>query len=162
LCLLAPDSARSAGLTVKETTMTQAKRGDTVKVHYTGSLSDGTEFDSSRGRDPLEFQLGQGSVIPGFENAVLGMSPGDTKTVTLPAEAAYGARHDHLKQDVPRSAIPDEIELETGMVLRARGPEGQNLSFTVVSFDDDKATIDGNHPLAGRDLTFALELVDVA
>jgi peptidylprolyl isomerase len=142
--------------------MTQAKTGDTVKVHYTGTLSDGTEFDSSRGRDPLEFQLGEGSVIPGFENAVLGMSPGDTKTVTLPADAAYGARHDHLKQDVPRSAIPEEIELEQGMMLHAHGPEGQNLSFTVLSFDDDKVTIDGNHPLAGRDLTFTLQLVEIA
>jgi FKBP-type peptidyl-prolyl cis-trans isomerase 2 len=142
--------------------MTQAKTGDTVRVHYTGTLTDGTEFDSSRGRDPLEFQLGEGSVIPGFEKAVLGMSPGDTKTVTLPADAAYGARDDHLKQDVPRSAIPDEIELEKGMMLHARSPEGQNLSLTVLSFDDDKVTIDGNHPLAGRDLTFNLELVAIA
>jgi peptidylprolyl isomerase len=142
--------------------MSQAKTGDTVKVHYTGTLADGTEFDTSRGRDPLEFTLGAGSLIPGFENAVVGMSPGDSKRMTIAAEEAYGPRHEHLTQDVPRTTIPDNIELEEGTVLHARGPEGQSLSFTVVSFDDASVKIDGNHPLAGRDLTFALELVEIA
>jgi peptidylprolyl isomerase len=141
--------------------MQQAKTGDTVKVHYTGTLADGTEFDSSRGRDPLEFTLGQGALIPGFENAVVGMSPGDTKTVELAANDACGDRHEQLTQDVPRTAIPDDIELQEGMVLRARGPEGQDLAFTVVSFDDQSVMIDGNHPLAGKDLTFTVQLVEI-
>jgi peptidylprolyl isomerase len=141
--------------------MQQAKTGDTVKVHYTGTLADGTEFDSSRGRDPLEFTLGQGALIPGFENAVVGMSPGDTKTVEIAANDAYGDRHEQLTQDVPRTAIPDDIELQEGMVLRARGPEGQDLALTVVSFDDQSVMIDGNHPLAGKDLTFTVQLVEI-
>jgi peptidylprolyl isomerase len=141
--------------------MQQAKTGDTVKVHYTGTLADGTEFDSSRGRDPLEFTLGQGALIPGFENAVVGMSPGDTKTVEIAANDAYGDRHEQLTKDVPRTAIPDDIELQEGMVLRARGPEGQDLALTVVSFDDQSVMIDGNHPLAGNDLTFTVQLVEI-
>jgi peptidylprolyl isomerase len=141
--------------------MQQAKTGDTVKVHYTGTLADGTEFDSSRGRDPLEFTLGQGALIPGFENAVVGMSPGDTKTVEIAANDAYGDRHEQLTQDVPRTAIPDDIELQEGIVLRARGPEGQDLALTVVSFDDQSVMIDGNHPLAGKDLTFTVQLVEI-
>ncbi|MEA3278562.1 MAG: peptidylprolyl isomerase [Pseudomonadota bacterium] len=142
--------------------MSQAKHGDTVKVHYTGSLADGSEFDSSQSGDPLEFTLGGGNLIPGFENAVIGMCAGDTKTVTIPANDAYGPRHEHLTQEVPRSAMPENIELAEGMVLHAQGPDGQNLSFTVVSFDDTSVRIDGNHPLAGKDLTFALELLEIA
>jgi len=142
--------------------MSQAKSGDSVKVHYTGTLADGTQFDSSQGRDPLEFTLGAGNVIPGFDQGVTDMAAGDTKTIHIPAEEAYGPRHDHLTQDVPRSAMPADIELEQGMVLHAQGPEGQTLNFTVVEFDDQTVKVDGNHPLAGKDLTFALELVSIA
>ncbi len=142
--------------------MFQAKRGDTVKVHYVGTLEDGTPFDSSRGQEPLQFTLGGGNIIPGFETALIGMSAGENKTVTIPCEEAYGPRHEHLTRDVPRGAMPDDIELAEGTVLHAQGPEGQALSFTVVSFDDEAVKIDGNHPLAGRDLTFALELVEIA
>lgn len=142
--------------------MSQAKSGDSVKVHYTGTLADGTQFDSSQGRDPLEFTLGAGNVIPGFDQGVADMAAGDTKTIHIPAEEAYGPRHDHLTQDVPRSAMPADIELEQGMVLHAQGPEGQTLNFTVVEFDDQTVKVDGNHPLAGKDLTFALELVSIA
>ena len=142
--------------------MSQARNGDTVKIHYVGTLEDGTLFDSSQGRDPLELTLGGGNVIPGFETAVIGMSAGDNKTVTIPVDQAYGPRHEHLTREVPRATIPDDIELAEGMVLHARGPEGQTLSFTVVSFDDAAVQIDGNHPLAGKDLTFALELVAIA
>jgi peptidylprolyl isomerase len=142
--------------------MSQAKSGDSVKVHYTGTLTDGTQFDSSQSRDPLEFTLGAGNVIPGFDQGVTGMAAGDTKTIHIPAEEAYGPRHDHLTQDVPRSAMPADIELEQGMVLHAQGPEGQTLNFTVVEFDDQAVKVDGNHPLAGKDLTFALELVAIA
>jgi FKBP-type peptidyl-prolyl cis-trans isomerase 2 len=142
--------------------MSPAKNGDTVKVHYIGSLEDGTEFDSSRGREALTFTLGAGQLIPGFETAVEGMRVGDTKTVTIPAGDAYGPYHDHLTQDIPRSAVPDDIELTDGMVLHARGPDGQELQFTVMSFDDQGVRIDGNHPLAGKDLTFELELLEIA
>lgn len=142
--------------------MSQAKNGDTVKVHYVGTLTDGTLFDSSQGREPLEFTLGSGNVIPGFENALVGMSAGEGKTVTIPADEAYGQRHEHMIREVPRASIPDEIELADGMVLHAQGPEGQTLSFTVESFDDETVKIDGNNPLAGKDLTFALELVEIS
>ncbi len=141
--------------------MNQAQSGNTVKVHYTGTFTDGTEFDSSRGRDPLQFILGSGNVIPGFETAITGMSTGESKTVTIPFTEAYGAHSEEMVQDVPRSTIPDDIELEAGMVLNAQGPEGQTLSFTLVEFDDSQVKLDGNHPLAGEDLTFTLELVEV-
>ena len=141
--------------------MSRAKKGDTVKVHYVGTLTDGTLFDSSQGREPLEFVLGTGKVIPGFENALVGMSVGESKTVTIPADAAYGQRHEHMIREVPRVSIPDDIQLSEGMVLHAQGPEGQTLSFTVASFDDEMVKIDGNNPLAGKDLTFALELVAI-
>lgn len=142
--------------------MTQAKTGDTVKVHFTGTLSDGTQFASSRGHEPLAITLGEGRVISGLESAVAGMTVGATKTVTVPAAQAYGPRHDHLAQEIPRAVIPDDIELAPGLVLNAQGPEGQAVSFTVVAFDDDTVAIDGNHPLAGEDLTFVLELMEVA
>jgi peptidylprolyl isomerase len=141
--------------------MTAAKSGDNVKVHYTGTLNDGSQFDSSQGREPLEFTLGTGQVIPGFDEAVAGMVIGDNKTVTIPADEAYGAHNQEMVQQVPRSAIPDDIQLELGLVLSAQGPDGQTLSFTVVEFNEEQVTVDGNHPLAGQDLTFALELVAI-
>ncbi|GAB6042281.1 FKBP-type peptidyl-prolyl cis-trans isomerase [Endothiovibrio diazotrophicus] len=141
--------------------MSQAKSGDTVRVHYTGTLSDGSQFDSSQGNDPLEFTIGGGQVIPGFDAAVTGMAVGDSKSVTIPADEAYGQRIDEAIQAVPRSAIPEEIEVKEGMQLQAAAPNGQPVVVTVVSFDDESVTLDGNHPLAGQDLTFALELVEI-
>jgi FKBP-type peptidyl-prolyl cis-trans isomerase 2 len=141
--------------------MSAAKSGDTVKVHYTGTLNDGTEFDTSRTRDPLEFTIDSGQVIAGFNEAITGMSVGDSKSVTIPANQAYGARNPEMVQDVPRTAIPTDIDLQKGMILSARSPEGQNLNFKVVAFNDEKVTVDGNHPLAGEDLTFQLELVGI-
>ena len=141
--------------------MSAAKSGDTVKVHYTGTLNDGREFDSSRERDPLEFTIDSGQVIAGFNEAVSGMSVGDSKSVTIPADQAYGEHNPEMVQDVPRSAIPSDIELQEGMILSARNPEGRNLNFKVVDFNDEKVTVDGNHPLAGEDLTFELELVAI-
>ena len=141
--------------------MSAAKSGDSVKVHYTGSLSDGTVFDSSEGRDPLQFMLGSGSVIPGFDSAVNGMAVGESKTVTIPHDQAYGPRHAHLTQEVPRSAMPDDVELAPGLILQARDPQGETLNFTVVEFDNDNVKVDGNHPLAGKDLTFVVELVAI-
>lgn len=142
--------------------MSEAKSGDTVKVHYTGTLADGTEFDSSRGQEPLEFTLGEGQMISGFEEAVVGMEPGENKTVTLVSDEAYGERNEAMVQQVPRSAIPPEIELSEGLLLQAQGPEGETLRFTVADFNEEAVTVDGNHPLAGRDLTFQLELVQIA
>jgi FKBP-type peptidyl-prolyl cis-trans isomerase 2 len=136
--------------------------GDTVKVHYTGRLLDGTEFDSSRGVEPLQVTLGQGETIAGFEQAILGMVAGEQKSVTIPCDDAYGARNEEMTQTLPRAVIPDEIELEVGIMLNARSPEGQTVSFTVAAFDEEQVTVDGNHPLAGQDLVFDLELVAVA
>jgi peptidylprolyl isomerase len=142
--------------------MRRAKSGNTVKVHYRGTLEDGTQFDSSRGRKPLQFTLGEGRIIAGLETAVEGMSVGGTKTVTVPAADAYGPRRDDFAREVPRDVIPDDIDLAEGMVLTAQGPEGQTLRFSVVDFDEQKVKIDANHPLAGKDLTFELELMEVA
>jgi len=142
--------------------MSEAKTGDTVKVHYSGTLADGSEFDSSRGQEPLEFTLGEGNMIPGFENAVLGMTLGEQKKITIPCEQAYGERNVEMTQSVPRSAIPDDIELAEGVMLHAQNPEGQTIRFTVAAFDDEQVTVDGNHPLAGHDLIFDLELVAIA
>lgn len=142
--------------------MTQAKRGDTVRIHYTGKLSDGTQFDSSAGKDPLEFALGSGQVIPGFDDAVDGMNVGDSKTVTIPPEQAYGQKHDQLIQDVPKQALPDDITPEVGMQLQSKSPDGRVLHLVVTDVGDDTITVDGNHPLAGEDLTFDIELVGIA
>jgi peptidylprolyl isomerase len=141
--------------------MTQAKSGDTVRIHYTGTLDDGTEFDSSAGREPLEFALGGGQVIPGFDSAVDGMAVGENKTVTIPAEQAYGERHEQLVQQVPKDTLPEEIDPAIGMQLQSRSPEGQVMSLVVTDVADDTITVDGNHPLAGHSLTFAIELVEI-
>ena len=142
--------------------MSQAKSGDTVKIHYTGTLDDGTQFDSSEGRDPLEFALGSGQVIPGFDNAVDGMTVGDNKTVTIPAGEAYGERHDQLVQQVPKDALPGEMEPEVGMQLQSQSPDGQIMNLVIVEVEEETITVDGNHPLAGQALTFAIELVEIA
>lgn len=141
--------------------MTQAKPGDKVRVHYTGSLDDGTLFDSSRQRDPLEFTLGEGQLIKGFEHAVNGMSRGETKKVTIPAAEAYGPHRDELVSDLPRNQIPPEIDLKEGLQLEAQHPNGQAVRFTVAAFDAETVTLDGNHPLAGRDLTFEIEVLEI-
>ena len=141
--------------------MTQAKSGDTVRIHYTGTLDDGTQFDSSAGRDPLEFALGGGQVIPGFDNAVDGMAVGESKTVTIPAEEAYGQRHEQLVQQVSRSALPDDIEPAVGMQLQSQSPEGQVMMLVVTEVEEESITVDANHPLAGQALTFAIELVEI-
>lgn len=142
--------------------MSQAKSGDTVKIHYTGTLDDGSQFDSSAGREPLEFTLGSGQVIPGFDNAVDGMTVGDTKTVNIPADEAYGPRHEQLIQEVPKSALPDDMEPEVGMGLQAQGPDGQVMDLTVTEVAEESITVDGNHPLAGQALNFDLELVEIS
>lgn len=141
--------------------MSRAKNGDTVKIHYTGTLDDGTEFDSSAGRDPLEFQLGGGKVIPGFDNAVEGMTVGDSKNVRIEPDEAYGQRHEQLVQDVQRSALPDDLTPEVGMALQSQSPDGRVMMLTVTAVAEDTITVDGNHPLAGQALSFDIELVAI-
>ena len=142
--------------------MSHAKSGDTVKIHYTGTLDDGTEFDSSAGREPLEFSLGSGQVIAGFDDAVDGMAVGDSKTVTIPPAEAYGDRYEKLLQQVPKTSLPDDMKLEVGMQLQSQDPDGQPMSFVIADVSDETITVDANHPLAGQALTFAIELVEIA
>lgn len=141
--------------------MVQAKVGDTVKVNYTGKLEDGTVFDSSVNRDPLQFALGQGQVIAGFEEAVVGMSPGDSKSVTIPSEQAYGPYQEELVIVVDEQQIPSELSVEVGQQLQMRHSSGQAVPVTVTDIAEDKVTLDANHPLAGKDLTFDIELVTI-
>ena len=142
--------------------MSQVKSGDTVQIHYTGTLDDGTEFDSSAGRDPLQFTVGTGQVIPGFDKAVEGMAIGEKKTVNIEPEEAYGPRQDHMVQEVPKSALPPELEPEVGMGLQAKSQDGQNVQLTVTEVGEEKITVDANHPLAGKALNFEIELMQIA
>ncbi len=144
-----------------EKSMSTAKSGDTVCVHYTGKLDDGTQFDSSVGQEPLEFSLGAGNVIPGFDTAVEGMAVGDSKSVKIEAADAYGPHHEQLVQDVPRGQLPDDMQPEVGMQLQAQGQDGQLLRLVVTAVNAEVVTVDGNHPLAGQALNFDIELVDI-
>jgi len=141
--------------------MQKPKSGDTVRVHYTGTLDDGTQFDSSRGAEPLEFAMGQGQLIAGFESAVADLIPGESCTVTLSPEEAYGESNPAMIQDVPRRMMPEGVELQPGMVLQGRADDGRVDNFTVVSFTEETVTLDANHPLAGKSLTFDIELVEI-
>jgi peptidylprolyl isomerase len=135
------------------------KSGDTVSVHYRGTLADGTEFDSSAGRDPLEFEVGSGQVIPGFDSAVLGLEPGGKVTVTIPAAEAYGEHSPEGLQTFPLSAFPSPPE--AGWAVELSGPDGQHVPATIVEVNGEDVVLDFNHPLAGQDLTFEIELVEV-
>ena len=141
--------------------MTAARTGDTVKVHYRGTLSDDTEFDSSRGGEPLEFTIGNDMVIPGFENGVVGMKVGESKKVSIPAEDAYGAYNNDLVASVPRSQVPPDLDVNIGMVLQVRSAEGQIARAIVRDLTETDVTLDLNHPLAGQDLTFEIEVVEI-
>lgn len=142
--------------------MTEVKPGDTVHIHYTGTLADGEVFDSSDGREPLKFEVGSGQIIPGLDQALPGMSVGDKKTVEVPADQAYGPVDPNAMQQVPREGIPDDIPLDPGTQLQVQSPQGQVLPVTVVEVTESHVVLDANHPLAGRDLTFAIELVEIA
>ena len=135
--------------------------GKTVKVHYKGTLNDGTVFDSSEGRDPIEFEMGDGNVIPGFETAVGEMAIEETKSVTIPSGEAYGDVNEDMVGLVPRSSLPEDIEPEVGMVLSMQSPDGE-MPVRIVEMDEENLTLDANHPLAGKDLTFELTLVEVS
>lgn len=139
--------------------MTQAKQGDTAVVHYTGTLADGTVFDSSQGGDPLVFTLGSGQVIPGFEAAVLGLQPGESTTTTIPADQAYGDYQEEMVFSVDRGQLPQGMEPQVGEQYQMRQGDDQALLVTVADTDDETVTFDANHPLAGKDLTFTIELV---
>ena len=140
---------------------TQAKDGNTVKVHYTGSLEDGTVFDTSLEREPLEFTLGQGQLIPGFEQAVIGMKIGESKTVTIPAEQAYGPYNNELISIIDRDNLAEGLDPEVGQQLQAQQPDGQNIIATVIEVSETSITVDANHHLAGKDLTFEIELIEI-
>ncbi len=142
--------------------MTEVKTGDTVRIHYTGTLADGTTFDSSAGRDPLEFTVGSGQIIPGLDNAMPGMNVGEKKTVEIAADEAYGQPNPEARQAVPRTEIPEDIPLDLGTQLQVQTPTGQVMPVTVIDVNEAEVTLDANHPLAGKDLTFAIELVDIA
>ena len=141
--------------------MTQVKPGDTVRIHYTGTLADGSTFDSSAGRDPLEFTVGSGQIIPGLDIALPGMAVGDKKVVEVPCAQAYGEADPNARQAVPRAEIPADIPLDLGMQLQVQTPTGQVMQVVVDEVTDTEVTLDANHPLAGRDLTFAIELMDI-
>ena len=141
--------------------MTQIKSGNTVKLHYTGSLADGTVFDSSEGRDPLEFTVGAGQVIVGLDKALPGMEVGEKKVVQIPADEAYGPYEEDARQSVPRNQIPPTIELQEGMMLQMQLPSGQSVPVTVAELSEDTVVMDANHRLAGKDLTFAIEIVEI-
>jgi peptidylprolyl isomerase len=141
--------------------MAAAKKGDNVKIHYKGTLQDGTVFDSSEGRDPLGFTLGSGQVIPGFDEAVMGMSEGDAKNVTIPVDKAYGPRNDELVMPVPLSQVPADLKPEVGQQLQMGGPNGQPVMVSVVDVTDEHIMLDANPPLAGEELIFDIELVAI-
>jgi len=141
--------------------MPHAKSGDTVQVHYTGKLEDGTVFDSSADRDPLEFTLGEGRVIPGFERAVTGMQPGESKTTTIPPDQAYGPHRDDMVATIKRDQLPDHLDPSVGQQLSVRQESGRQFNVTITAVSEQSITIDANHRLAGKSLVFDLELVAV-
>lgn len=141
--------------------MAKAGSGDTVKVDYTGRLDDGTVFDSSEGREPLQFMLGSGQVIPGFDQGVEGMEVGEEKTITIPSEEAYGPRREDLIAEIEKDSFPPDLELSVGDMLHLQQPDGQAIAATVADINDGSVTLDANHPLAGQDLTFDVKLVEI-
>ncbi len=145
----------------EEKKMAQAKLGDIVKVHYTGKLEDGTVFDTSADRDPLQFKIGEGQIIPGFEQAVVGMNPGESKTIKVPRDEAYGPRREELVAVVDRNQLPAGFIPEVGQQLQSRQPDGQTIVVTVIDVSESSVTVDANHPLAGKDLTFDIQLVEI-
>lgn len=141
--------------------MSEAKPGDTVKIHYTGKLPDGTVFDSSREREPIEFEIGQQRVIPGFEQAVVGMTPGDTKETTIPSTEAYGPHREEMIVKLPKAQFPEGLSPTVGQQLQMQQADGRQFVVTVKEIAEEEVTVDANHPLAGKDLTFELELVAI-
>lgn len=141
--------------------MEQVKAGDTVRVHYHGKLTDGTTFDSSEGREPLEFEVGSGAVIAGFDSGVTGMKVGDKKTVQIPVDEAYGQKQEDLLMEFPKDRFPEDMVAEVGMQLNMSNGQGQNFPVVIREVKEDAVILDANHPLSGEDLVFDLELVEI-
>ena len=141
--------------------MAKVKEGDTVSIHYTGKLDDGTQFDSSEGREPLSFEVGSGQIIPGLDKALPEMEEGESKQVTVPPEEGYGPVNPDAKQAVPRAEIPEHIPLDIGTQLQVQTPDGQTMNVTVAEVTDEQVVLDANHPLAGQNLNFSIEVVKV-
>ncbi len=141
--------------------MAQAKSGDKVRVHYTGTFDDGTVFDSSAEREPLEFTIGTGMVIAGFDQAVTGMQPGEKKIVSIRAEEAYGERSEELVAEIGRDRLPTDVELEIGQQLQVGLSDGDQAVVMIVDLSETTVTLDANHPMSGMDLNFELELVEI-
>ena len=141
--------------------MVQVKSGDSVRVHYTGKLPDGTEFDSSRGKEPFQFVLGKGQVIAGFDEAVIGMTPGESKTVEIPVEKAYGPHLDEMLMEVDKKQFPEEIKPEIGQKIEIAQSDDQKLIVTISAITDTTVLLEANPPRAGKDLTFELELTEI-
>ncbi|WP_194975009.1 FKBP-type peptidyl-prolyl cis-trans isomerase [Aquiflexum lacus] len=142
--------------------MSVASKGDAVKVHYTGRLTDGTVFDSSENRDPLGFTLGDGNMIKGFDAAVFGMGVGEEKSITIPCVEAYGEKREDMMLEIPIAQVPPNIKPEIGMELSLQNQAGQPVPVKVALVDEEKVTLDANHPLAGQDLIFDIKLVEIA
>jgi FKBP-type peptidyl-prolyl cis-trans isomerase 2 len=141
--------------------MQQAKKGDKVKVHYHGKLTNGETFDTSSGRDPLEFEIGSGSVIRGFDDGVRGMEVGQRKTINIPVEEAYGSRSDDMLIEFPKDRFPNDMQIEEGMQLMMSNGTGQNMPVIVTEIKENSVILDANHPLAGEELIFDIELVEI-
>lgn len=141
--------------------MSQVKKDDTVKVHYKGTLTTGEVFDSSEGREPLEFQVGSGQMIPGFDKAIVDMKLNEKKTIEIPASEAYGEPKEELFQEVPKDQLPQEIKPEVGMALAAQLPDGRQQQLIISEVKEDTIVVDANHPLAGKDLVFEVEVVEI-
>jgi len=141
--------------------MAQAKDGDTIKVHYTGKLDDGSVFDSSADRDPLEFKLGDNRIIRGFENAVIGMEPGGKSTVNITAEEAFGPYKDEMIMEVKKEDLPTDLDPKIGQKFNLQQSDDQTIIVTVTEVTEDTVTLDANHPLAGKDLSFDIELLEI-
>lgn len=141
--------------------MATAEQGDTVRIHYTGRLEDGTVFDTSENRDPLSFTLGEEKVIPGFAEAVEGMEEGESKTAEVPAEEAYGPHREDLLLWVQRAQLPEDMSPEVGQQLQMQTQDGRTFQASVAQVGEDRVQVDANHPLAGKDLTFDIELVEI-
>jgi peptidylprolyl isomerase len=141
--------------------MTQAKQGDTVRVHYTGTLADGSVFDSSEGRAPLEFTIGEGNVIAGFEKVVIGMSPGESRDATMKSDDAYGDHRADMVMVIDRSHVPPDVNPEVGQQLYLKHESGHSFPVMITAVSEESLTLDANHPLAGKDLTFHIVLVEI-
>jgi peptidylprolyl isomerase len=141
--------------------MQEARNGNQVKVHYHGRLKDGTTFDTSAGRSPLEFEVGAGQVIKGFDDGVLGMKEGEKKTIQIPVEEAYGEKSEDMIIEFPREQFPPDMQPEVGMQLNLRGQDGRNFPVVIADIKEDIVVLDGNHPLAGKDLIFDIEMVEI-